>query len=85
LIHRCPNCWHEQRHGGICEECGTNSALYWELELEHSIREHERIAWDKFVAGVAAFGQILLLPFISVGGLLRALVARLIAPHLSNR
>jgi zinc-ribbon domain len=85
LIHRCPNCWHEQRQGGACEKCGTNFALYWELDLERSMKEQDRITWDKFLAGASDFAQILLLPFTSLGGLLRVLVARLIALRLSDR
>jgi hypothetical protein len=59
--------------------------LYWELKLEHSINAQDRIAWNNFVAGAGAFAQIPLLPFTSLDGVLRALVARLIAFRFSNR
>jgi len=85
LIRRCPNCWHEQREGNVCEKCGANFALFLEAALERSIEEDSRVQRDKFLAGLGAFAQILLLPFSSLGGLLRALIARLIAIRLSNR
>ena len=85
LIRRCPKCWHQQREGNVCEKCGTNFALYWEDALERSMEEENRVQWDKFAAAAGAFAQILLLPFTSLGGLLRALIARLIAIRLSSR
>ncbi len=33
LLHRCPNCWHEQAQGGLCEKCGLNFDAYWNLYL----------------------------------------------------
>lgn len=85
LIHRCPKCWHEQRQGSVCEKCGTNFALYLEHDLERSMWEQDRINWDKFLAGADAFAQILLLPFTSLGGILRVLVVRLVSLRLSDR
>lgn len=85
LLHRCPNCWHEQRQGGVCEKCGTNFALYWEMDLERSMKEQDRIKWDKFLAGADAFAQILLLPFAGFGGALRALIGWFISLRLSDR
>jgi hypothetical protein len=85
LIRRCPHCWHEQREGNVCEKCGPNFARCWETALERSLQEENRVQWATFGAGIGAFVQILLLPFASLGGLLRALVARLIAGRLSGR
>ena len=85
LIRRCPKCWHEQREGNVCEHCGANFALCWETALERSMQEEDRVQLATFGAAVGAFVQILLLPFTSLGGLLRALVARLIAGRLPGR
>jgi hypothetical protein len=85
LIHCCPKCWHEQRQGGVCEKCGTNFALCLEQDLERAMQEQDRINWDKFLAGADAFAQILLLPFTSLGGILRVLIARLVSLRLSDR
>lgn len=29
LIHRCPECWHEQRQAGVCEKCGLDMDAFW--------------------------------------------------------
>lgn len=29
LIHRCPECWHEQRQGGTCEKCELDMDAFW--------------------------------------------------------
>ncbi|MGH9682222.1 MAG: double zinc ribbon domain-containing protein [Candidatus Acidiferrales bacterium] len=85
LIRRCPNCWHEQREGLRCEKCGTNFALYGELKIEESMAEENRLWWANFWAGVSVYVQVLLLPFMTVGGLLRSLLLRIISTRLSNR
>lgn len=85
LIRRCPKCWHEQREGNLCEHCGANFALCWATALERSLKEENRVQWAGWAAAAGAFVQILLLPFTSLAGLLRALVARLIAMRLSRR
>ncbi len=85
LIRRCPKCWHEQRVGNVCENCGANFAFCWEAALEHSLKEENRVQWAGWAAAAAAFVQILLLPFTSLGGLLRVLVARLLAGRLQGR
>ena len=85
LIHRCPKCWHEQRSGDTCENCGTNFALYWELALEQLFREQDTVWWDKFRARSFDVFQLAMLPFTSLAGVVRMLVARLIAIHVSNR
>jgi hypothetical protein len=85
LIHRCPKCWHEQREGGVCEKCGTNFALYLDQDLERSMKEQDRVDWDKFLARADALAQILRLPFTTIGGALRVLIARLISLRLSDR
>lgn len=84
LIRRCPNCWHEQRHGLNCEKCGTNFALAAELALERSENEQARIDRDKFVAQALTMWQIAVLPFTSLAGLVRALVMRVVAGLLSR-
>jgi hypothetical protein len=48
LIHRCPNCSHEQVSGGRCEKSGINFALYWELVFERAVEKENRIWWDAF-------------------------------------
>lgn len=85
LIHRCPNCWHEQRQGSVCDNCGTNFALYWELQVERTMEEENRIWWDKLIAGAATFFQFISLPFCGVTATLRALVLRSLFGRLSNR
>jgi hypothetical protein len=85
LIHRCPKCWHEQRTGAICEKCGTCFALYWEQAFERAVEEENRVWWAKLAAGAQAILQLLFLPFMSLGGILRTLIARLVALRLSNR
>jgi uncharacterized membrane protein YvbJ len=85
LIRHCPNCWHQQRGGEVCEKCGTCFALSAELALERSLTEDARVQRDQFKARVAAVFQIALLPFTTLAGLLRALMMRLIASRLLNR
>lgn len=85
LIHRCPNCWHEQREGLRCEKCGTTFALYGELQIEESMAEENRLWWAKFWAGVSVYVQVVLLPFTTLGGLLRSLILRIISTRFSNR
>jgi uncharacterized membrane protein YvbJ len=85
LIRHCPNCWHRQRDGEVCEKCGTCFALSAELALERSLAEDARVQRDHFKARVAAIFQIALLPFTTLGGLLRALIMRLIASRLLDR
>jgi len=77
LLRRCPNCWHEQRNGFVCEQCGTNIALAAELAFENSMKEDARIRRDKAIARAATVWQLALLPFTSLGGVLRALLLRL--------
>jgi len=85
LIHRCPKCWHEQRNGNTCEKCGTNFALYWELALEQSLKEEDTVWWDTFRARIFDLFQLATVPFTSLAGIVRILVARLIAIAASNR
>lgn len=85
LIHRCPKCWHEQRSGNICERCGTNFALYWELAFEQSMKDADRLSWDRLKTGVSVYLQILLLPFTSLHGLIRILLARMIFSRFPSR
>jgi hypothetical protein len=85
LIHRCPKCWHEQRPGGNCEKCGTNFALYWELEFERSVEEANHLWWDRLKSGVSTYIQFLLVPFSSLFGILRLLIMRFLSLRFSNR
>jgi uncharacterized membrane protein YvbJ len=85
LIRRCPNCWHEQRQGDVCEECGTNFTLASELALERALEAQGRVTRDKSIGTASAFVQILILPFVSLGGLLRSLVVRLMGTYLFRR
>ena len=85
LIHRCPKCWHEQRAGAVCEKCGTCFALYWEQAFERAVEEENRMWWAKLAAGAQAYLQILFVPVMSLGAILRTLVVRLFALRLSNR
>ncbi len=84
LIRRCPNCWHEQRQGLVCEKCGTNFALAAELALEKSQHEEARIERDKFIARTLTVWQFALLPFTSLAGLVRALVMRVVSGLLTR-
>jgi Double zinc ribbon len=84
LIRRCPNCWHEQRKGVVCEQCGTNIVFAAELALEESVKEDARIQRDKMIARAATVWQLALLPFTTLGGVLRALVVRLAASLLGR-
>jgi len=85
LIHRCPNCWHEQREGMVCKNCGTNFALYWQLQLEQTMEEENRLWWDKLGAGIGKFLQIVLLPLYGLAGAIRTLVLRFVASRLTSR
>jgi hypothetical protein len=85
LLHRCPMCWYEQRTGGTCGKCGANFALCWELALERSVEDAQRLWWDRLRAAVGVYFQFMLLPFTSLLGLLRSLVIRLFLMRLSNR
>jgi|SRR5271169_296145 len=31
LIYSCPQCWHEQRHGGTCDACHLDLEKYWRV------------------------------------------------------
>lgn len=84
LIHRCPNCWHEQREGFVCEKCGTNFALAIELAFERSEKESARVERDKAVARALTVRELLLLPFTGFAGLIRLVVIRLIGGLLSR-
>lgn len=84
LIRRCPNCWHEQRQGIICEKCGTCFALASELAFERSENEKSRVRRDKAIARATTAWEIALLPFTSVGGILRALAMRLLGSLVSR-
>jgi hypothetical protein len=85
LVHRCPKCWHAQRHGGACDNCGTNMALFAEAALERTMAEEDRVWWAKFWAGASAFGQLLFMPFIGPIGMLRSLIIRLASKAISRR
>lgn len=85
LIHRCPKCWHEQRTGPVCEKCGTCFALYWEMALEWAMEDEDRLWWARLGAGLKVFMQILALPFMSLGAILRVLVIRFLAIRSSSR
>lgn len=84
LIRRCPNCWHEQRDGLVCEKCGTCFALAAELALEKAENEEARVERDKFIAESLTFFQIVLLPFTSFAGIVRGLVLRVVAGFLNR-
>ncbi|MDE3109201.1 MAG: zinc ribbon domain-containing protein [Acidobacteriota bacterium] len=84
LIRRCPNCWHEQRQGMVCEKCGTNFALAAELAFEKSQKEEARVERDKMVAEALTFSQIVALPFTSVAGVVRGLLLRVVTGLLSR-
>jgi uncharacterized membrane protein YvbJ len=85
LIHRCPNCWHEQREGILCEKCGTNMVLASEATYEKSVAEDARIESDKATARALTAWQIALLPFTGLAGVLRLLVMKLLSLLLQNR
>src|SRR5580698_10257906 len=85
LIRRCPRCWHDQTTNPICEQCGTNIPLYWQLALERSEQLSDRIWWDRAKHWASIYLQILLLPFSSLAQLLRSLIARMISLRLSSR
>ena len=84
LIHRCPQCWHEQESGGCCEECGANFALYWELAFERAVERENRIWWDRFKSAVANIAGLILWPITTLGGLLRYIIIRLVERILSS-
>jgi hypothetical protein len=85
LIHKCPKCWHEQRQGGVCENCGTNAALFLELQVERSMQLEDRIWWDKLWAGISTYTQVVFLPVMGLRGILQSLIARLVSYRMSNR
>jgi hypothetical protein len=84
LIHRCPNCWHEQQSGGRCEKCGADFALYWEQAFERALERENRIWWDGFKSAAVNVASFFLWPITTLGGLLRFLIARLIARLVSR-
>ena len=69
----------------MCEKCGAIFAIYWDQQLENAVDRESRLDWDKFWAGTADFFQLALMPLMSVRGLLRSLVVRLISLALSKR
>ena len=85
LIHRCPKCWHEQRTGPICENCGTNMPLYWEVALEKTMDEENRLWWARMWAAATWLAQIVMLPFGSAFGVARGLALRLLAARFRSR
>jgi hypothetical protein len=82
LLHRCPNCWHEQAQGSVCEKCGLNFDAYWNLYLLKQADERAREDVRKVKAWAAVFFQILLLPYVSLRSLLRFLILRLASLRL---
>jgi hypothetical protein len=84
LIHRCPKCWNEQRSGPVCDKCGTNFALFWELAFERSVEEENRLWSDRLKAALTTYVLVLLLPFTSPVGLLRSLALRLFSVRVSR-
>jgi uncharacterized membrane protein YvbJ len=85
LIHRCPNCWHEQREGIVCEKCGTNIPLAKEVAFERSMAESARVEHDKQLARALTIRELVLLPFAGLAGVLRLLVIKLVGMFLLNR
>jgi hypothetical protein len=55
------------------------------MALERTIEEENRVWWAKLGAGLNALAQILALPFMSLGAILRMLVIRLLAIRSSGR
>lgn len=78
LIHRCPNCWHEQREGLVCEKSGTNFALAIELAFERSEKEDARVERDKTAARALTARELVLLPLTGFAGLIQLVVMRVI-------
>jgi predicted RNA-binding Zn-ribbon protein involved in translation (DUF1610 family) len=85
LVYRCPKCWHAQRHGGDCDNCGINIAVFVEAALERTMEEEDRLWWAKFWAYAGTLLQILLIPFAGPIGMLRSLVIWLGSKVLSRR
>ena len=77
LIHRCLNCWHEQREGIVCEKCGTNMVVASETAYLKSMAEDAQVEHDKKLARAWTIRELALLPFTGVAGLLRLLVMKL--------
>ncbi|HEY7825348.1 MAG TPA: zinc ribbon domain-containing protein [Candidatus Acidoferrales bacterium] len=85
LIHRCPNCWHEQRTGPICENCGTNMPVYWQAALDKSMEDETRLGWARMWAAATWLAQIVMLPFGSAFGVARGMALRLLTARFRAR
>ncbi|MGH9776548.1 MAG: hypothetical protein ACRD50_16575 [Candidatus Acidiferrales bacterium] len=73
LVFRCPQCWHEQQHGGKCDKCGINFGAFWALYMVKTSAEDQQVARDKAEAETLTLLQLLTLPFSGPWRLVRVL------------
>lgn len=88
LIFKCPKCAHSQPHGGSCDACGENFALFWAQRLATKALEEERIEKDKKKAEINAVATALTVPFsgpVGIAGFLgMRIFGRLLAWYRSR-
>jgi hypothetical protein len=78
LIYRCPKCWHEQRHGHICDACHLDMDRYWQVfgaTEQAALIQDEATNMEKSAARVEGVLSMLgaiplqLLPFLEFLGI----------------
>jgi zinc-ribbon domain len=69
LIFKCPKCEHTQTHGGRCDVCGEDFALFWAQHFTKKDAEEARIQRDKAQAEALAVRTALTVPFSGPAGI----------------
>jgi hypothetical protein len=69
LIFKCPKCEHTQTHGGRCDVCGEDFALFWAQHFTKKDAEDARIQKDKTEAEANAVRTALTVPFSGPAGI----------------
>jgi|SRR5215469_327681 len=78
LIFKCPHCDHTQAHGGTCDTCGQNFAVFWCNYLAERSNEAKQIASDKTTAELGAVVTAAAAPLAGGGWLARVLLGQLL-------
>jgi hypothetical protein len=84
LIFKCPVCWHQQPHGGTCDQCGTNFVAYWSLAADRENQEEVRVQLDRVESNVSNVLQFFFWPINLIRTVLTFVLSRLL-PRLFPR
>jgi 8-oxo-dGTP pyrophosphatase MutT (NUDIX family) len=84
LLFKCPVCWHQQTHGGNCDQCGTNFAAYWSLAADREAQEEARVDVDRVESSASTLLQFFFWPYNLIRTALTLILLRLL-PRLFPR